>query len=765
MAKKIDWLSTTPAVVTPPTYDVPRIDRNKICVGFDTETTGLYSVKHNPITGLRYKDPDNRYCYPYLVCFVYYKPRVGSKGEAKGSFGATTSTRVEHYYEFPVDYTTRQPLAFDANAYKNLDEIYQFLTNQDVLLIGHNVKFDLRMVHSLFTRVPSKIRESRYPRMSETLIRDILLFRADDTTLMYHALDSSQRLELKPLATNYAGIVDDDEVALKVAVDNVRKMITSGNLDMVKIANLKSIPYLTKAPRRGWYILDTWLGTTDRETKSKGESMGDPPPLSQFIRPDLLAEIRELSIAYCMMDSWRTLSLHKLALEMFESPPSNHPDLLQQYDINRTSLYSTYALDTVGVSIHPEYLSDHTTTLRDEVIRITKRIHRLASPYYKPKPQSSRYPWIKDRSKTKFNPNSDKQLADLIHTHMGVEARNFTDSGNPSMKIDNMIDLLTLTTLPPEAREVLSLVIALKKYDKALGTELGYVQKAIGSNTSYRLYANYNPTGTGTLRLSSSDPNGQNIGKGQVSKSIAELVTESVSLRPIFGPSAGREWYSVDYVQIQLVIFAILTKDPEMNRAVMEQRDIHDFMARKIFNTPPDASPSDGERRIAKAVNFGYIFGSGERKVEATAKMSGLFTLLRMLFPSASSAIAHNKRTAERDGYVRTAGGYPLKVPYQKPHAATNYIIQGTEGEIVKYALYCCTRYLSEHVPNSFLSITVHDELVFDFPVGEGIHHMPTLIQYMVLGGSRMNPPIPLRVDAKYIAPLKGWNEGTPVEI
>ncbi|CAB4142783.1 DNA-directed DNA polymerase, family A, palm domain containing protein [uncultured Caudovirales phage] len=727
--------STTPAL---PDYSIPSVNRKRTAVGIDTETTGLYSPKTNPVTGKRFKDPDGRYCYPYLVCAVYYNEPTKSR---------RPPTRVELTWEFRVDPATRQLEPFDKSELQSLKEIYELVTNLDFLLVGHNISFDLGMIYSLFTLVPLSYRTKHFPKMSHQLIYDILLYRADDTTTMYHAIDSDQHLELKPLATRWAGIPDSDERDLKLAVDAARKAIQQSNLP-IKIASLETIPYLTKAPTRGWYILDAWLGHLD-EAKLLA--------LPESLQP-LLHSIRELAVSYCVMDCWRTLSLHREALLTFQSPPSNHPDILPQYELNRTALFSTYYLSTVGVPIHLRYLDSHLASLHQHQCTLVTTITKIARRHLLP-PRDPKKPWEYGTAKAtfKFNPGSDAQLAELIHDKLEVPCTKFTESGKPSMKIDNMIDLLSLPDLHPDAKLLIQSVIALRKYSKAYQMESTYHMKQIGG----RLYASYNPNGTGTLRLSSYDPNGQNIGKGQVNKSIADLITESVSLRPIFGPSEGREWVSVDYVQLQLVIFAIVTGDPEMRRAVDEQRDIHDFMARKIFNTE---NPTEGERRIAKAVNFGYIFGAGERKVEATAKIKGLFDLLRMLFPTATNTIGHNKRIAERDGYVRTHGGYPLKVPREKPHAATNYVIQGTEGEIVKFALYCCIRYLLEYAPQSFLTITVHDELVFDFPKGEAILHMRNLIQYMILAGSRLDPPIPLRVDAKYVDSNKGWNTGTPVE-
>ena len=193
---KPSWLFTSSEVEPLPEYPIPKINRNRIAVGIDTETTGVYSPKFNPVTGLRFKDHDSRYCYPYLVCAVYFKKH----------------SRVELTWEFRVNPSTRQLEPFDKTELANLDEIYSLLTNTSTLyFVGHNIPFDLGMIYALFTLVKPSIRKSRFPKMSTDLIDNILLYHADDTTTMYHAIDSDQYLELKPLATRWAGIPDDDE--------------------------------------------------------------------------------------------------------------------------------------------------------------------------------------------------------------------------------------------------------------------------------------------------------------------------------------------------------------------------------------------------------------------------------------------------------------------------------------------------------------------------------------------------------------------------
>ena len=158
--------------------------------------------------------------------------------------------------------------------------------------------------------------------------------------------------------------------------------------------------------------------------------------------------------------------------------------------------------------------------------------------------------------------------------------------------------------------------------------------------------------------------------------------------------------------------------------------DFHGFMASRIFNKDIDKI-TKSERRIAKNVNFGFVFGASPKKIEATSGMSGLWDTVCSLFPSAHKFMEITKRQVRSRGYVTTPHGYRLYTKF--PHKGVNYIVQGCEGDIVKEAMVLCGSYLRQERSgmnqmhgmikavkkqySGHMKFQIHDELIFDLPI------------------------------------------------
>lgn len=195
------------------------------------------------------------------------------------------------------------------------------------------------------------------------------------------------------------------------------------------------------------------------------------------------------------------------------------------------------------------------------------------------------------------------------------------------------------------------------------------------------------------------------------------------SIRKIFGPPKGRVWLATDYDQLQLRIFAYWSKEDKLIEAFKKGFDFHTYVAMLIYETD---TPTKIQRRVAKNVNFGYIFGAGENKIDSTAGIPGLFRRVQQLFPNVTESINRTVSFVKRHGYVKTASGYKLTVDKRKAYAGVNYIVQGTEGDIVKKALNDCYSFLSRKYnlePSNCLKdspvklvLQVHDEIIFSIP-------------------------------------------------
>ncbi len=236
---------------------------------------------------------------------------------------------------------------------------------------------------------------------------------------------------------------------------------------------------------------------------------------------------------------------------------------------------------------------------------------------------------------------------------------------------------------------------------------------------SLRIYPNYNQTGTDWTRASSQNPNGQNISnKGKL------------SLRRVFGPGHGEVWLAIDYSQLEIRLFAIAAQAEVMLEALNNNKDVHQITACELFQTHPDNITSN-QRRLAKNINFGYIYGMGEAKL---IKMTGDPEALKLYnerFPDVASFMAHTSAQVKRHGWVETLYGYRLNVFPDPPHKGPNGIVQGSAGDLVKSAMRILCRPTPDllnpdkpHRPSiNWTTVrmfgNVHDELLFSVKVPE----------------------------------------------
>ena len=625
------------------------------------------------------------------------------------------------YWEFKVNPLNRKPILIKSE----IAELRGYLRRKDLKYCLHNAKFDARAL--------------------ATIIPDFdpieFLSRCHDTSLMSHVVDSNGSHKLKDLAVLHLGISDGDQKALQDVVNICRKFGTKMGW---AIASKVTIPQMSRAPKTGgWGVMDMWLPravVTFAHSSPENQKLVD-----RFLERHGLTEEILLKVCseYACQDAVRTVGLAQLYLPYLEEH-----GLMEQYENQLKQLVVTYEMEEDGVSIH-----------EDELYAEIDRLEAKCQEYTSVAAGIIGNPDI--------NLRSTDQMREAMYTQLEMPVTETTKTEMPACN-KNVIEKYLKSYAeeylkplePPEPPELeftryefLRNVTLAKRCRKCITDLKGYSRVAkLG-----RLYPNFNIIGTHTTRFSSSDPNGQNIGKGK-DAFLEEINELKLSIRKIFGPAVGREWWTVDYVQLQLVIFAYVSQDKEMIKAAEAGFDFHDFMARMIFKIKPHEKITEAQRRIGKNVNFGFIFGAGPAKIEQTARMPGLYATVAKLFPNATRYIEKNIKQVERTGVV-FAAGYPLVVPSDKPYAATNYIVQGWEGMIVKQAMSYCYDYLKAYCPEGFITLNVHDELIFDFPVGVGEHHIPHLCYYMEEAGRKYD--VPCKVDAKYIE--RYWNQGIEV--
>ena len=313
-----------------------------------------------------------------------------------------------------------------------------------------------------------------------------------------------------------------------------------------------------------------------------------------------------------------------------------------------------------------------------------------------------------------FNINSPKQLGTVLFDELRLPHGKKTKTGW-STNAD------VLDNLRGES-ELVAAVLDYRQYAKLKSTYADGLLKAIGPNG--RIRTSFQMTATATGRLSSAEPNLQNI------PTRTDLGSE---IRKMFRPSPGRVFVDADYSQIELRLLAHISGDVAMQRAFLDGADIHTATAAQVFRiAPEDVTPE--MRRHAKAVNFGIVYGIspfslsqdiGVSVAEAKAYMDGYFTA----FPGIRCYMDAVREQARANGYVETLFHRRRELPELSAsrhtlrafgeRVALNMPIQGTAADVMKLAMCALWRRLRDDCPAAQLVLQIHDELIVECPLEE----------------------------------------------
>jgi len=316
-----------------------------------------------------------------------------------------------------------------------------------------------------------------------------------------------------------------------------------------------------------------------------------------------------------------------------------------------------------------------------------------------------------------FNINSPKQVGEVLFDQLKLDAKaKKSKTGQYSTSEDV---LLALKSKHP----VVGMILAYRELKKLISTYISALPSYINPETG-KIHTTYNQTVTATGRLSSSNPNLQNL---PIRSERGQLIRQAVI------PDDGCLFLSADYSQIELRLMAHFSQDPHLVEAFRSGQDIHAATAAKIFNIPIEKVTKD-QRRQAKTANFGIIYGISAfglaqqldcSRSEAKALIDGYFAA----FPGVIDYIERQKELARQQGYAITLFGRKRYLPDILSHNATvrsfaernavNSPIQGTAADIIKMAMVTIHRRLKEEGLKAQMIMQVHDELNFNVPVDE----------------------------------------------
>ncbi len=355
------------------------------------------------------------------------------------------------------------------------------------------------------------------------------------------------------------------------------------------------------------------------------------------------------------------------------------------------------------------------------------------------------YDNIKDMAGQELNPNSPKQLSAYLYDKLGLKGIKKNKSGY-STDEDTLKDLRVTY---PEYDNFISSILKYREINKLYST---YTLNMLEYAVDDRIHTEFKQTGTATGRLSSINPNMQNIPqKGE----YAEI------LRSSFVAKQGCKLVSLDYSQIELRILAHLSQDENLIKTFNENKDIHTMTAHSIFHLSPTDVVTHDIRRIAKAVNFGILYGlssfglARDTKVtrkEAQRFIDGYFAL----YPKVKIFIDEIIKQTREKGYCSTILGRKrnihdinsrnANIRTRAERMAVNAPIQGSAADIIKLAMINCDKYIKDNNIDAKCILQIHDELIFE--VNENIisdftHKMTNIMEKAV------SLSVPLLVNAE----------------
>jgi DNA polymerase-1 len=429
---------------------------------------------------------------------------------------------------------------------------------------------------------------------------------------------------------------------------------------------------------------------------------------------------------YAAEDADVTLRLHQALWPKLEAEPA----LLEIYrDIERPLVPVLLSMERAGVLIDRSLLRKQSRELEKGMADAEQRAFEAAGG--------------------QFNLGSAKQLQEILFQRLGLPVVRKTPGGQPSTAEDVLEELAPQHDLP-------RLVLEYRGLAKLKSTYTDKLPELADAHS--RLHTSYHQAVAATGRLSSSDPNLQNI---------PIRTAEGRRIRQAFVAPEGQVLVAADYSQIELRIMAHLSGDEGLLRAFREDRDIHQATAAEVLGIEPEAVTAE-QRRSAKAINFGLIYGMSafglarQLGIDRSAAQEYV-DLYFERYPGVKAYMDATRKRAREDGYVETVFGRRLYLPEIRSRnaqrrqyaerSAINAPMQGTAADIIKRAMIAVDAWLRGDGAPARLIMQVHDELVLEVDADAAEAVMDRLSGLMT-GAAEL--AVPLKVDARAGA---NWDE------
>lgn len=428
----------------------------------------------------------------------------------------------------------------------------------------------------------------------------------------------------------------------------------------------------------------------------------------------------ELAGPYAAEDADVTLRLHQTLWAKLEAEPSL-AKVLREIEMPLVPVLAR--IERQGALVDAKLLGEHSVELGDKLVALERQAFDIAGE--------------------EFNLSSPKQLGVILYEKLGLPIISKTAKGQASTAE------AVLAELAEQDYELPKVLMQYRSLSKLKSTYTDRLPEQINPRTG-RIHTSYHQAVAATGRLSSTDPNLQNI---------PIRSAEGRRIRQAFIAPKGYKLLAADYSQIELRIMAHLAKDESLLDAFRHGRDVHKATAAEVFGVPLDEVSSD-QRRSAKAINFGLIYGMSAfglaKQIGCDRKQAQAY--IDVYFARYPGVLAYMERTraqAAEQGYVETLFGRRLYLPEINAknqglrkgaeRTAINAPMQGTAADIIKRAMIAVDNWLSESGLDAKVILQVHDELVLE--VREDlIEPVREQIKQLMSGAAELDVPLLVEV-------------------
>ncbi len=389
---------------------------------------------------------------------------------------------------------------------------------------------------------------------------------------------------------------------------------------------------------------------------------------------------------YAAEDAWMTFLLYGAIKKKMELSSLTHL-LKVAKNVEYPFMTVLMRMERLGIKIDPSKLQTLQKTLSDDLAALTQEIYALAG--------------------SEFNIKSTQQLGVILFQTLGLKGGKKTKTGYSTNEA-------VLTSLKDE-HEIIPKILEYREYQKILSTYVTPLLKLAQADAHSRIYTNFGQTGTATGRLSSRDPNLQNI---PVRSKLGRSVREA------FVAKEGYKLVSIDYSQIELRLLAHFSQDEALLQAFKDGIDIHLATSTILFGE----ALAKEKRSFAKSVNFGLLYGMGPKKLSeelgiSTGEAKEIITNYFASFPTVTNFLQGIQERMKIDGYVETILKRRRIFDYESANGmqkaafvreSVNTVFQGSAADLIKLSMNQIDSMIREEELDAFMLLQIHDELIFE---------------------------------------------------